>query len=184
MAVAKQHSLIDFSWTNAWPKSPVPTNAFSVRWTQYIKAREEGDHVFYVNVNAGSRVRLSVDGNTVGDWNDWEPLQLEFATTNFLGTNALHTLELEYRNTSTTPRIQLSWIEPGTTNRTVIPRSRFYGPDQYKGPTGISIDAAGKIWAGCLDDSVAARIDPNAGDEVVIGGVTNHVGAADGCQRH
>jgi hypothetical protein len=43
----------------------------------------------------------------------------------------------------------------------------------------VSVDSAGKIWATCFDSSVAVRIDPDEGDAVANGGVTNHVGAVD-----
>jgi hypothetical protein len=178
--LTNQDASIDFSWTNAWPKTPVPTNAFSVRWTGQFKARKEGDHVFYLSVNAGARARLWVGNASVGNWDDPDPVPLELTVTNFLSTNQLYTeIKLEYKNISATPQIQLSWTEPGTTNRTVIPHNRFYGPDQLQGPTGVSIDSSGKIWAGCYNSDVAVRIDPNDGDQVVVNGVTNHVGAVD-----
>jgi subtilisin-like proprotein convertase family protein len=57
------------------------------------------------------------------------------------------------------------------------------------GATGLSVDAVGKIWAGCFDANAAVRIDPNAGPMVlttnVVPGttdtvtVTNHVGLVD-----
>jgi DNA-binding beta-propeller fold protein YncE len=36
------------------------------------------------------------------------------------------------------------------------------GPDG-SGPTGVAVDAAGKVWATCLNSSTAKRIDPNGG---------------------
>jgi DNA-binding beta-propeller fold protein YncE len=33
------------------------------------------------------------------------------------------------------------------------------------GPTGVAVDAAGKVWATCLNSSTAKRIDPNAGPD-------------------
>jgi subtilisin-like proprotein convertase family protein len=55
------------------------------------------------------------------------------------------------------------------------------------GPTGISVDAAGKIWVGCWPSDTAVRIDPNAGRIVLVTNVsagvtnvvTNHVGLVD-----
>jgi hypothetical protein len=47
-------------------------------------------------------------------------------------------------------------------------------------PTGVSVDAAGKIWVGCWPSDTAVRIDPNAGRLVVTpDGQTNHVGLVD-----
>lgn len=36
------------------------------------------------------------------------------------------------------------------------------GPDG-SGPTGVAVDAAGKVWAACLNSSTAKRIDPQGG---------------------
>jgi hypothetical protein len=47
------------------------------------------------------------------------------------------------------------------------------------GPPGVSVDAAGKIWAGCWNSDTAVRIDPAAGPLVVVDGQTNHVGLVD-----
>ncbi|MBL9149908.1 MAG: hypothetical protein JNM94_14555 [Phycisphaerae bacterium] len=38
------------------------------------------------------------------------------------------------------------------------------GPDG-SGPTGVAVDAAGKIWATCLNSSTCKRIDPNGGPD-------------------
>lgn len=43
------------------------------------------------------------------------------------------------------------------------------------GPTGVAIDANGKIWVTCYDSDNAMRIDPNAGP--IVNG--SHVGAVD-----
>ncbi len=71
-------------------------------------------------------------------------------------------------------------MHPGTTNQVVIPRTRLKGPwSGTPGPTGISVDAAGKIWAANFDNNTAMRIKPNAGELVVTNGVTNFVGEVD-----
>jgi subtilisin-like proprotein convertase family protein len=44
---------------------------------------------------------------------------------------------------------------------------------------GVSVDAAGKIWAASLECSNAMRIDPNGGEAVERDGVTNHIGLVD-----
>jgi sugar lactone lactonase YvrE len=52
-------------------------------------------------------------------------------------------------------------------SKEVIPLPRFQSLTNA-GATGISVDAAGKIWAGCWDSSTAVRMDPNAGVLVTI----------------
>jgi hypothetical protein len=68
-------------------------------------------------------------------------------------------------------------MEPGG-SKEVIPLGRFQSLTNA-GATGISVDAAGKIWAGCWDSSTAVRMDPQAGPMVVTNGVTNYVGLVD-----
>jgi hypothetical protein len=184
---------VDFSWTNVWPASGVPTNAFSARWSGIVKPQAQGEHVFYVSADAGAAFRLRVNGVMIIDnWTNPVANPGELAGTNWLGTNTAYDLTLEYAHFSAGAQVRLSWLEPGSTKQ-VIPLEGFQHltSDQVDGATGISVDAAGKIWAGCYDSSTAVRIDPNAGpmvvttNEVVVSGsnitvfVTNHVGLVD-----
>jgi len=182
-------SQINFGWTDKWPQSPpVPTNAFSVRWSGLIRAQTNGAHIFYVTAEPGAAVRLRVNGTVIIDnWANPGPNPIELAGTNWLGTNIGYSIQLEYahRLANQPPRIRLSWKAPGMENVEVIPWDRFDWDG--RGPTGLSVDAAGKIWAGCYDGNCVMRIDPNAGPIVlttnVVGGVTNiitnHVGFVD-----
>lgn len=58
---------VDFSWTNGWPFSPVPTNEFSARWRGALRPEVQGDHAFYVSAEAGAAIRLIVNGATLID---------------------------------------------------------------------------------------------------------------------
>jgi subtilisin-like proprotein convertase family protein len=174
-------------YTNGWPTDPVPINRFSARWSGLVEPQTQGDHVFYVSADAGAAFRLTVNGTILIDnWTNPASGPVELAGTNWLGTNAAYGLKLEYANFTNSAQITLSWLEPGMTNREVIPQDRMspYGSDNSHywfsaGATGISVDASGKIWAGCYDSDTAVRIDPNAGPMVavtnVIAGVTNIV---------
>jgi len=165
------------NYTNAWPEPPVPTNRFSARWIGTVQPTVQGDHVFYVKADAGAAFRLRVNGAVIIDnWTNPAPGSVEIAGTNWLGTNIAYDVRLEYIHFTNAPLIKLSLLEPGMAKE-IIPQDRFY--NNSSGATGISIDAAGKIWAGCYNSSTAVRIDPNAGPIVVTNGVTNHVGLVD-----
>ena len=169
---------LNFSWTNGWPDASVPTNQFSARWSGVVSPQTQGSHVFYVSAEAGAAFRLKVNGTTIIDhWTNRTPVAVELAGTNWLGTNIAYDVKLEYAHFTNGAAVKLSWLEPGMTNQTVI------GADRYlklsTGATGVSVDAAGKIWAACFDSNTALRIDPNAGLLVVTNGVTNHVGLVD-----
>jgi subtilisin-like proprotein convertase family protein len=172
---------VDYSWTNAWPPAPVPTNRFSARWSGIVTPQTQGTNVFYVSADAGAAFRLTVNGTVIiENWTNPAPGPVELAGTNWLGTNAAYDLKLEYAHLSDGAQLKLSWSEPGVSKQ-VVPQAQFQSLASagINGPTGISVDAAGKIWAGCRDSSTAVRIDPNAGPLVVADGQTNHVGLVD-----
>jgi len=171
---------VDFYETNGWPVAPTPTNAFSVKWSGVLLPRVEGDHVLTVSADAGAAFRLTVNGNPVIDnWSSPAANAVTLSDTNNYSTNQIYSLVLEYAEFSHHANIRLAWLEPGSASNVVIPRSQLKGPDLGMHPTGVSVDSFGKIWAANLDTSDAMRIDPNAGEVVVINGVTNHVGEVD-----
>jgi hypothetical protein len=178
--LARLEGPVDFSWTNGWPDSPVPTNSFSARWSGVVQPQVQGDHVFYVSADAGAAFRLKVNGTIIIDnWTSPATNAVELAGTNWLGTNVAYDVKLEYAHFTDGARVKLSWTEPGMTNEEVIPLNRFVKSATDTNPTGVSVDAAGKIWAANQSTSNAMRIDPNAGQMVVTNGVTNHVGLVD-----
>lgn len=171
---------VDFNETNGWPVSPTPTNAFSVKWSGGLLPRLDGDHVLTVSADAGAAFRLTVNGNPIIDnWSNPDTNAMTVSATNTYATNQTYNLVLEYAEFTNHARISLSWMEPGGTSSTVIPRSQLKGPDVGSHATGVSVDSFGKIWAANLGSDNAMRIDPDAGDVVIINGVTNHVGEVD-----
>jgi hypothetical protein len=192
-ALTNVESPLDFDYhTNGWPASEpptnsVPANSFSARWSGVVQPQAQGDHVFYVAAEAGAAFRLRVNGVTLIDnWTNPATNSVELEGTNWLGTNVAYDLRLEYAHFTNAAWVRLSWLEPGMTNKEVIPAERF-GPfltptmhfTLSQGATGVSVDAAGKIWVGCFDTDTAVRIDPNAGPLAIVNGETNHVGLVD-----
>ena len=177
LASTDYNNPVDYSWTNNWPDVSVPTNQFSARWSGIVSPQTQGDHVFYVRADTNAIFRLTVNGTVIIDnWTHPAITAVELSGTNWLGTNIAYDLKLEYVHFTNGAAVTLLWQEPGATE-VVIPLDRF---QKYpSGPTGISVDAAGKIWAACYDSSSAVRIDPNAGALTYVDGVTNHVGLVD-----
>jgi hypothetical protein len=177
--LVKMEGPVDYSWTNGWPGSPMPTNNFSARWSGRFEPQSSGNHTFYVSANAGAAFRLILDGETVIDnWDNPATNAVESSgTSGWLAVGTDYGLRLEYRETTGAARIKLAWTEPGSTNKAVIPLERLV--QLGEGPNGVSVDEDGKIWVACWNSDSAMRIDPNAGNVVVTNGVTNHVGAVD-----
>ena len=68
---------------------------------------------------------------------------IELSGTNWLGTSIAYDIKLEYAHFTNGAAVALSWLEPGMTSKEIIPLDQFVMTN--RGPTGISIDAAGKI---------------------------------------
>ncbi len=168
---------LDYAWTNGWPAAPVPATNFSARWIGQIEPRDSGEHIFIVTADTNAIFTLSLNGSVLLDnWTYPNPTQTVWSSTIELTASNASDLRLEYVQAVGQPRLRLSWVEPGTTEET-NPTNRFV--QHGFGPTGVSVDAEGKIWAGNHDSHNVMRIDPNAGEEVVTNGQTYHVGAVD-----
>jgi PA14 domain len=178
--LARADAPIDFDWGAGSPDPVVPTNYFSARWNGVMQVGFYDEAVFFVSADAGAGFRLTVNSSTIIDnWNNPNPNPVEMSGSNWLFSGENQVL-LEYKEFSGDARIKLSWIEPGTTNKVVIPRDRLEGPDLgTAGPTGVSVDSLGYIWAANKANNTAMRINPNAGAAVVANGVTNYVGEVD-----
>jgi len=60
---------INFNWGAGSPRSDIPADNFSVRWTRQVRFERAGQYRFHVEADDG--VRLWVDGRMViGAWND------------------------------------------------------------------------------------------------------------------
>ena len=174
---------LDFDWGQGSPAPSLPSNHFSARWLGVLEPRTEGEHVLIVSADAGAAVRLTLEGQVVSSnwWEEPGPYPVVLYLTNYLSTNTAYALKLEYIEFTGEARVRLSWIEPGQAAPVVIPRDRFVQTGQY--PHGVSVDAAGKIWAANLGSDNVMRIDPTAGPIVVTTNagvlVTNYVGQVD-----
>ncbi|GIX50708.1 MAG: hypothetical protein KatS3mg132_902 [Limisphaera sp.] len=182
-ALVRIEAPLDFDWGNGSPAPSVPGNDFSARWLGVLKPRVEGEHVLIVTADAGAAVRLTVQGQVVSTnwWEEPGPYPVELYLTNNFSTNQAYSLKVEYIEFTGEARIKLSWIEPGQTTPVVIPVERFVQTGQY--PHGVSVDAAGTIWAANHGSDNVMRIDPTAGPIVVTTNagvlVTNRVGPVD-----
>jgi len=177
-ALTRADAPIDFDWGQGAPDPRLPTNFFSVRWSGTLSNPTDGTITFFVAADAGAGVRLVVDSATVLDtWENPPTNAVELVASNYFAAGE-RPIRLDYKETTGEARIRLSWIEPGTTNKVVIPAERLRGPINV-GPTGVAVDAAGCIWATCFHANRAVRINPNAGPQVVADGLTNHVGEVD-----
>jgi hypothetical protein len=183
MALKVQKRPIDLAGTNGWPWALPPTNTvatnyFSARWAGFLLLRTEGTHTLYVSADAGAAFRLSFGvASGIDNWDNPDPNPVELSCDPYLFTDNDCPLVLEYANFGAPPRIRLSWTEPGSTNKVVIPLDRL--AQLGIGPTGMAVDADGKIWAANNQSDNVMRIDPKAGDLITTNGVTTRAGVVD-----
>lgn len=169
---------VDFNWGSNAPAPAVPTNYFSARWSGQVQTHAEGVYTFYVSADAGAGFRLTVNGaSVIYNWDNPDPNPGEISGTIPLGASNEYALLLEYKEFTGDAAIRLSWREPSPTNQVVIPGDRF--GQLGRGPTGVSVDSLGNIWAANWNSNSVMRIDPTAGPLVVTNGLTHFVGAVD-----
>jgi hypothetical protein len=114
---------IDFDWGEDAPDESAGKDNFSIRWTGLLRINAPGRHELVVLANTGARLWL--DGRLVLD----EPNLSRLRNGARVPVNfpaGLHTLKLEYWDTSGTARMKLHWRPPGATKDQPIPASAFY----------------------------------------------------------
>lgn len=104
-ALHRTDKAIDFDWKRGQPAPEIKTDHFSARWTGSIKPDAEGDYIFAIRSDDGSRVKL--DGKTILDcWRD-QAAQTEFTAVH-LEANRGYQLEVDYYNIGGEDSIQFA----------------------------------------------------------------------------
>jgi hypothetical protein len=97
---------VRFSWGDDAPREGFPSDTFSVRWTGKIKPKQDGDYVFYLCSDDGSR--LYVDGKLLVDnWGNHGP-QLRDGTLTLKGGQS-YDLQIDYYDKSWNAVAQMAW---------------------------------------------------------------------------
>jgi len=103
-AVVRNDGALDFVWGASAPVAGLPSDGFSVRWTQEL-AFSAGEYVFEARTDDG--VRLWVDDNLLIDaWTEKGPAPLEASI--YLDSG-LHKLQMEYFDRAGYAAAKLSW---------------------------------------------------------------------------
>jgi len=98
---------VDFSWMEGTsPREGFPSDNFSVRWTGKIKPKQDGDYVFYLCSDDGSR--LYVDGKLlVNNWGAHGP-QLRDGTLALKGGQS-YDIQIDYYDKDGHALAQMAW---------------------------------------------------------------------------
>ena len=101
----RNDATIDFKWGSGSPRSDIPNNDFSVRWTRSL-AFDEGNYRFTATVDDGVRVWL--DGDLIID--QWRDTSLTTYTAERRVSGGAHTLRVEYYDSQNVAAIRFSWV--------------------------------------------------------------------------
>ena len=109
----RNDSTIDFNWGSGSPRSDIPNNDFSVRWTRSL-AFDEGNYRFTATVDDG--VRVWIDGDLIID--QWRDTSLTTYTAERRVSGGAHTLRVEYYDSQNVAAIRFYWerIDGGGSN--------------------------------------------------------------------
>lgn len=117
-------------------------NSAGVRWSGRIKVPETGNYTFYGYADNG--LRLWVNGEQLIDYWDggsWDVLQTSKQV--YLEAGKYYTFQADYFEYEGGSHVTLSWSnDQGITERSAIPQSAFYLPDNYEGLYVSEIDTA------------------------------------------
>jgi hypothetical protein len=123
-------------------ETPVPKDAFSVRWDGGLKPEFSEPYTFYIHSNDG--VRLFIDNKKVID--NWtEHTLIEDQTTVDLTADHRHAIRLEYYQNGGSAALKLEWSSPSQA-REVVPEARFHLP------VGVKHGLRGKYYLGAKFD--------------------------------
>lgn len=113
---------VDFEWGRGSPDSKVDSDTFSVRWSGFVKAEYSQTYTFYTVGDDG--IRLYVDDKlVVNDWSNHGPR--ERSGNIALKAGQLHSIKLEYYESSGGAVARLLWSSPSQTKQ-VIPEAQLF----------------------------------------------------------
>jgi hypothetical protein len=139
---------VDFGWGDQGPGSGLPTEFFSVRWTQTAYFAEG---TYYFTVTADDGVRFWVDGSLqLDEWRDTDPTT--YRPIVWL-SEGIHTLQVEYYQHLANATIRVLWHRPGDW------QARYYNNRKLDGEAVLEryeADIDHQWGTGAPDPSVAA----------------------------
>ncbi len=148
---------INFDWGTGAPMALMPSNRFSVRWTQRL-TMEEGNYTFYARSDDG--VRVWVDNRLIID--EWLPVQDQTFQASQSLSAGQHDIRVEYYEDIQFARVQF-WWEMGSAFLNW--RGEYFNNEQLSGsPAMLRDDPAiafnwgrGSPSANISDDSFSVR---------------------------
>jgi len=114
---------IDFDWGDGAPDEALPRDMFSIRWRGVLRVTTAGRYQLAVQANAGAR--LWIDGRCIIDAPNLTRSRSGARTEVDLAAD-LHSLRVDYWDTTGLARMRLLWRPPGAREDEPIPPAAFY----------------------------------------------------------
>jgi hypothetical protein len=133
---SRTDAAIDFEWGVGSPDPRLAPDLFSVRWTGWLQAPQEGEYTLFLTLDDGAR--LWIDGTLVVDW--WQDGVGERSGKVTLAAG-MHDVRLDYFENLGGATCKLSWQGPGFA-RQLVPSARLY-PREVR---GVQLDAGYPAW--------------------------------------
>ncbi len=165
LGLNRTDSAIDFSWgPNAHDGLAPGVDSFSVTWTAYLGAPKSGEYTLVVDIGAADHYfRLYLDDKHIlennGAITSWQTLVS-------LNAGQLHSLRLEFSETTDTAAVRLQW-KTATTAREVVPAVVAYPAailDQFVADTSVYYRAAKFILGFKLSETELNHFIENSAD--------------------
>ena len=140
---------IDFSFTQRVPGAPaiVPPDFFSVRWKGFVRPPTSETWTFKTSTLSSSAstgkegVRLWMSGFHMGELSlvidRWDGLETEYTGTLSMLAEKLYEIQMEYKDTYSSSKVQLMWKSASTywTTYSIVPSDRLYYDSEHLSPT-------------------------------------------------
>ena len=123
--IQKVDPKIDFNWGKGKPFDTFDDNYFSIRWTGFLYAPEEGEYQFVTQADDG--VHLWVKNELLIE--DWTVHREAVNRAKITLSQGFHPITLEYFENRGKASVKLLWKRPSDFKPTIIP-SKFLIPDK------------------------------------------------------
>jgi hypothetical protein len=124
--VRRYDPTLDFQWGGGPAVEGQPEDWFTVRWTGFLLAPQEGDYEFQVLSDDG--IRVQIDDNPVFD--ALEP-HVQRGKAAMKLTRGAHRIRVDYLEATANAEVHLYWRMPGEPGFSVIPADAYRSQERY-----------------------------------------------------
>jgi len=131
--------MVNFNWSNGSPDPTMGNDAFTVRWTGFVRAPASGTYTFYTRTDDG--VRLWIDGNLrIDRWQNQGVTEYQSPPITLQEGN-FYSIRMEYYDNVGEAQAHLLWTGPNVIKQSIA-KDFLYSENN---PLGLDDDGEGVI---------------------------------------